>query len=86
MSGLSRRIRRFIVVLLCCNFNVISVALLIFAFWRPLQAVMIFALLFFITLVGSPVRISRPITVGKVWRGMWNWLRYLMATPQEDKQ
>ncbi len=82
--GLYRSSKRWTLIFLNTNFNIISVALLVLAFWHPLHAVSIFVLLFIITLTGAPVRMPKGFK--GFCRGCWNWLRFLMETPQEDSQ
>jgi hypothetical protein len=77
--GLSRISRKAIFALLVNNFNVISVALVVLAFWRPLQAVELFVLLFVISLVTAPFRFKNLFT----FAGLWNWFRFLVANPEE---
>jgi hypothetical protein len=74
-------LKESIVRLICSTFRGIAVALLIMAFWKPLQAVGIFVLLFFISLIGSPVYIQPGFK--NYCRGLCFWLRFLMTTPEE---
>ncbi len=81
--GLSRLSTNWIATTLCNIFNLVFIALLVLAFWHPLYAVVIFVLLFLITLMGMPVRIPR--TFKGFCKGMWNWFVLLMWTPTDDK-
>jgi hypothetical protein len=81
--GLYKISKRWIVILLNTNFREISIALVVLAFWHPLDAVLIFILLFIFSLTGSPVSIQR-FTFKNVCYGCWNWLRFLMEPPTEQ--
>jgi hypothetical protein len=84
LRGLFRIARRYGLIFLNSNFNVISVALLVLAFWHPLDAVTIFVLLFIISLAGAAVQI-RPLPFKNLCKGCWTWLRFLMETPEEGQ-
>jgi hypothetical protein len=82
--GLFRVSKRHGLIFLNSNFTVISVALLVLAFWHPLEAVGIFVLLFIISLAGAPVRIH-PLTFKSLCKGCWTWFCFLMETPEEGQ-
>jgi hypothetical protein len=82
--GLYRNSKKHSLIFLNTNFNVIAIALLVLAFWHPLDAVTIFVLLFIISLAGAPVQIH-PLTFKNLCKGCWTWLRFLMETPEDGQ-
>ncbi len=81
--GLYRISKRRLVIFLSSYFVSITITLGVLAVFHPLYAVVIFVLLFVVTLTGSPVRIT-PFTLKNVCYGCWNWLRFLVEQPTEQ--